>query len=486
MAIPAPNGTRSIFTAQIVSYLLVIFALASIFSFFFFSTARDHLEDEVARKLRDIASIAARNVPVERIELIRASDDESRMVRRLLEKLDEIREATGVESIVVFRPDLTALLPAPGAKIGDRIAPRRFDEGALASLSAGHSVSTGTFRGTGGNLYMSVWAPITTPAGALVAIVGVNAGTREVEVIESMRARLYLVTALGAMFGVLLAIVLARTLTRPIRSMADTARRIGRGEYDARVPPPAASELRVLAESINGMAEQVRRRDDSLKEISASVAHEIRNPLNSIKLLVTLLGEELRESGAPPSRTIETLHREVGKLNRFLTEFLTYSRPIRLSARQADPGDIARAAAEMAAGEAESAGVAIDLLVEEGLPGLRADRDRLEQSLLNILLNAVQASPEGGRVAVLVRRAHGEEDFVEFVIDDTGPGIPKDVQDKLFDPFFTTREAGTGLGLSNADKIVRGHGGSIAGENRAGGGARFVVRIPAAGGEAEA
>ena len=301
-----------------------------------------------------------------------------------------------------------------------------------------------------------------------------------------MQRRLYLVAAAGVVLTFLLALVLARTLIRPIRGMARTAARIGDGDYEARVPLPSTTELRVLADAINAMTDRVHHRDRKLKEMSASVAHEIRNPLNSIKLLIKLLEEELHDQGAViPSKPLETLYHEIAKLNRFLTEFLTYSRPITVVRDVVAPADLAGAVAEMVRGEAEDRGIEILVAVASGLPELRIDLDRVEQSLLNILLNAVHACTAGGRVTLKVDRSK-DGGSVEFVVEDTGPGLSDEVKEKLFEPFFTTKAAGTGLGLSNAEKIMQSHGGSIHVENRPTRGARFVLRFPLSGPDPEA
>ena len=464
---------------QTASYLLIILVTTVTFSLLFFSTARDHLEREVGRKLQDIARIAARNAPFERLDLIKVGDDEKRMVLRLREKLGEIREATGVRNIVIFRPDGRSLLDLQrGRPIGAAYDLPHFREPFIDPLARGESVGTDSYRDPSGKLLASAYAPVMDADGRLIAVVGIEADTREVEVIEQLRRRLYLMAAAGVALAFLLALVLARTLIRPISDMAMTAARIGDGDYEARVAPPSTAELKVLAESINTMAKQVRHRDRSLKEMSASVAHEIRNPLNSIKLLITLLDEELAEQGSvAPPKSLETLYREIAKLNRFLTEFLTYSRPVTLLHDEVAPTGLARSAVEMARLEGEERGVEVAFDEAPGLPLLFVDRDRVEQSLLNILLNAVHACGEGGRVALKVARS-GEGGDVEFIVEDTGPGMPEEVLERVFEPFFTTGDAGTGLGLSNAEKIIKNHGGSIHAENRSRRGARFVLRLP--------
>ena len=470
----------SLFATQALSYVAVIFVIALVFGILFFSTAKSHLEEEVSKKLRDIAGIAAKNAPFERLDLVKPGDDESRMVLRLKEKIGEIRETTGVENIFVFRPDSTWILDLNDRHaIGSVYSPPQFNHTFLTALESGRSVSTNAYRSQSGRLFISAFAPIKDDQNRLAAIVGVDSGTKEVEVIDAMLIRLYWIAGLGATLAFALALLLARTLAKPIRDMAEAAVKIGGGDYRARASIPVINELKVLAQSINLMAEQVQARDSKLKEISASVAHEIRNPLNSIKLLITLLTEEQNEKGAPlSSKTIETLHYEIGKLNRFLTEFLTYSRPMTLVEDLIDPVDLATSVVEMVGTAAKENGGSIEFITESKPPSVWVDRDRMEQSLLNVLLNAVEACGAGGKVLLKVR-SDSVKPGVEFVIEDTGPGIKDEDMHKLFEPFYTTKATGTGLGLSNTEKIVQNHGGTITAENMTNGGARFIIRIPA-------
>ncbi len=236
-------------------------------------------------------------------------------------------------------------------------------------------------------------------------------------------------------------------------------------------------ELGVLAESINRMAEDVRERDATLKEMAATVAHEIRNPLNSMKLLLSLLDEELQE-GATPVSTLRTLKYEIGKLNRFTEEFLTYSRPVTLIRDQVAVSSLVASVLDMAAAAAREAGVALnyDAGVGEDIE-VFVDRLRLEQTLLNIVLNAVEACGDGGEVTL--RAVRPQQDGLRLIIEDTGSGLDPEVLPQIFDPFFTTRADGTGLGLANAHKIIVEHEGSMHAENLPEGGARMTVYLPA-------
>ena len=471
---------RSIFVKQVLVYVLIIVLISGVTGFLFFTTARRHLEDEIGRKLQSVARISARNTPFERLELIRLGDDQTRMVLNMESKLEAVRQAAGVVNIHVFRPTRSSLLDLDDRfRIGSTRQLTQFDAVLIAELAAGNSVHTQSYRGDRQAIFMSAYAPIMDLDGDLFAIVGVDAGASELDIIEQMGSRLYWITIIAIGVACLLALLFARSITSPVREIAHTAERLGRGEYQARVAIRSRDEVGVLAESINRMAEDVRERDAALKEMAATVAHEIRNPLNSMKLLLSLLEEELRE-GTMPASTLRTLEYEIGKLNRFTEEFLTYARPVTLIRDRVAVSSLVASVLDMASASARESSV--ELSSDAGEDGdateLVVDRLRLEQSLLNIVLNAVEACDAGGRVALRTkRRADGEG--LSFIVEDTGPGVDPDVMPQIFDPFFTTRAEGTGLGLANARKIIQEHDGVIRAENRPDGGVRMVVDLPA-------
>ncbi len=470
---------RSIFAKQLSLYLLFIVLIFGVISFLFFSTARDELEAEVGRKLQYIARISARNTPFERLELIRPGDEESRMVLRLKEKLGEIQEATGVENIYVFRPNGTALLDlANRTPIGEPYELRRFSDDFLQALQRDQSVNTHSYTAEDAAIYISAYAPVYDLNDQLFAIVGIDAGADELALIRSMRQRLYWIVGAGLALATALALLFARSITSPIRQIAQTAEALGRGDYAARARVASGDEVGVLADAINRMAEQVRQRDAALKEMAAGVAHEIRNPLNSIKLLISLLEEELQEQGAAvqPS-TLKTIDYEIGKLNRFIEEFLTYARPTAPIRDQVSSRDLIASVLEMTMAEASARSVQIKESYKGKIQLLHADRLRLEQTLLNMALNALQASLAGGSVTIIADSTCSDGG-IDFVVEDSGTGISREVLPQLFEPFFTTRSDGTGLGLANARKIAEEHQGQLRAENRAEGGARFVLHLP--------
>lgn len=208
-----------------------------------------------------------------------------------------------------------------------------------------------------------------------------------------------------------------------------------------------------------------------LGEMSAVLAHEIRNPLASLKgnaqLLAESLGEEMRER-----RKAERLVSEAVRLQGLTDDLLELAREGPIRRATVDPSELARAAAQARDGQ----GGRIEIDAGGAPPRWRMDAPRMTRVLDNLLANALQASPEGERVRLRIR---GEPARLVFEVEDRGPGIPDEVRDRLFDPFVTSRAAGTGLGLAVARRIVEMHGGEIGASAVPEGGTLLRVELPA-------
>ncbi|MBN1421123.1 MAG: hypothetical protein JXP34_20290 [Planctomycetes bacterium] len=225
-----------------------------------------------------------------------------------------------------------------------------------------------------------------------------------------------------------------------------------------------------------------KKRLEALGRIAAGLAHEIRNPLGSVVLYLDLLREEV----AGRDRAIELLwkiRKGVDLMDAIVRDVLTFAKPDRIRPETCRLAAVLREAAGLVEAEAQAAGVAVRV---EGNGGatVDADRDQLRRVFINLLRNAVEASPPGGTVDALAESggAEGRDGMVAVSIRDRGPGIPEEDLDKIFLPFWSGKERGTGLGLAIVHTLVEAHGGEILVENRTGGGARVTVLLPAAGG----
>jgi len=219
----------------------------------------------------------------------------------------------------------------------------------------------------------------------------------------------------------------------------------------------------------------------SLGQMAAGLAHEIRNPLGSIQGVAELLGDDAPE-GSKKRELFDVLRKESKRLGTVVDDFLGFARPRPLTlAPTAVSAVMDRAVAQMQI-DASLRGIQIHTRTAPDLPDIQADAEQLHQVLLNLLLNAIAASPDGGHIVVSAERSHQDSrSAVTISVKDNGPGIAEDTLARVFDPFFTTRESGTGLGLSISHTIVSDHEGRIDIDTAPGHGCTVRVTLPAAG-----
>jgi signal transduction histidine kinase len=228
-----------------------------------------------------------------------------------------------------------------------------------------------------------------------------------------------------------------------------------------------------------GAAEDSLRRNErlaALGEMSAGIAHEIRNPLGIISSSAQLIDTKLAEMPGGVRQLLDIIQEESTRINGLVTDFISFGRPAPPVPRATDPRVLLRRAAAHVEEMARRQGAVVE--VEEGDTPLSAmvDGDLMQQVLLNLLLNALAAVGADGRIRL---RAYAAGARVCLAVEDNGRGIPAELQGKIFDPFFTTRDTGTGLGLANASRIVEAHGGDLRVCSEPGAGAVFTVCLPA-------
>jgi two-component system sensor histidine kinase HydH len=227
---------------------------------------------------------------------------------------------------------------------------------------------------------------------------------------------------------------------------------------------------------VKKLEEELRRSERlaALGKMAAGVAHELRNPLSSIKGLALVLQSRFQKNNQD-RETANILVQEVERLNRSISELLDYARPQSLRKEMVDITRLLHKALSLIRIDAEAAGVKLTSSFQKNLPPVQADEDKLTQVFLNLLINAIQAMEKGGRIDV---RAGATDRTVEVVVADSGCGISKEDLSHVFDPYFTTKPEGTGLGMAMSAKIIEEHGGTIYLRSKPGMGTMVVVAIP--------
>ena len=237
--------------------------------------------------------------------------------------------------------------------------------------------------------------------------------------------------------------------------------------------------------------ERLRDRLAALGEMAAAIAHEVKNPLAGIEVMAGLLKRQLAENQDAQS-ILKDIIKEAKMANAIVVEVLDFVRPIRLQVEEIRLDEAVRDAVAMAEGHRSRGGIDVSLSFPDDLPGIQGDPHQLRQIFTNLLTNAFEAMNGTGRVSISATQLPAEEEvavgsdvkavpLIQVDVSDSGPGVPADVMDKMFSPFFTTKPQGSGLGLAIVRKIVDAHDGRIDVSARPEGGARFRITLPVTG-----
>jgi two-component system NtrC family sensor kinase len=327
--------------------------------------------------------------------------------------------------------------------------------------------------------------------------------------------------AFGAVAIVLLALGLDRLARRfvhePLAAVLGTMSRAAAGELGARAPSARPDEIGAVAEGLNGMLARMQGFNETLQreveratselraanrallasaerlfdarrelaqgqrlalagQMAASVAHQVGTPLNVISGYVQMLRAEEPE-GSPQAARLRTIHEQIARVTTIVQSLLDRTRRPALMLRPLDPGELVLGLAELVRPTFASRGIELALEVAPDLPAVGADRTQLEQGLLNLVTNAIDAMPDGGCLTLAARAC---EDGVALEVADTGMGIPPEALARVFDPLFTTKlpGRGTGLGLPILREVVEAHGGTVRLESQPGVGTTALVWLP--------
>lgn len=265
-------------------------------------------------------------------------------------------------------------------------------------------------------------------------------------------------------------LVMFQVVALVVGALAQAERR--QREKQERTAQELAQAYRQLQESF----EQLRRADRlaALGQLSAGLAHEIKNPLASMKGSLEILSSDF-PPGHEKREFLDIFEKELGRLNIVLSEFLQFARTPRPDRSPCSLAEIVDAIKVLCSREANRQGVDFEVSTQDDLPELELDAAQIQQALLNIVLNGIQAMPSGGRLSI---RVEHEDDELSIWVRDEGEGIPLENRSRIFDPFFTTKEGGTGLGMAIAHNLIQGHGGDIRIVDGEGPGSTFQIVLP--------
>jgi two-component system NtrC family sensor kinase len=360
----------------------------------------------------------------------------------------------------------------------------------VKELLAHHREGVIEFVNDEGIRVLAAYAPIRE---ARLGVIVLQPASESYAHIQNMFDVLLFIFALSLGLAILVALSLAWRMGRPVRDLARGVRRVAEGDLDAVVPVQTRDEMGDLARDFNSMTGRLKKYVESaalaehrlarseklaaVGQLAAGIAHEIYNPLNIIGGFAEFLSAKT-PADDPRRSALEDIGRETDRCRRLVADLLGFARERPPQMKPTDLNALAAEAVELAGARARPGGVNVIFHPDGNLPLIETDQDQIMQVLMNLLLNACQALPNGGEVGVETRL---DEDRAVLSVRDTGAGLSPENMAKIFTPFFTTKENGTGLGLALSYAVVERHGGELRAENDPRGGARFTMSLPIKG-----
>ncbi len=485
--------------------LLLICVLPAVITFGGFGfmahyESRATLERELGRRLVAVAQAGASTMRLDEVLFLEPGDEESRVYKSLQRRLENIRDASGMSRVFLINTDMQSIVDTQeGQAIGDRFYHLDVQHSFLMEVLEKGSGSSLLYK-SGGKYYKSGFAVIRDEDGEPRAIVVVEGRAEQYEILGALSRRLFMLGGGGALILIALSAFFARRMAVPLKKLESAAKLMAGGTLDQPIHVQGSGEVALVSHSMEKMRQELQRRDEQLRMMLAGVAHEVRNPLGGMELIVGMLREDLE--GEPEKiDAVDRIKRELDYLGKVVKDFLEYARWDLKETMAVNLADAVKEGMELLAPEAAKHGVTLDSGTVPAEILVMCAREEVRRVVLNMVGNAIHAAGEharalkednaGGQLedpaegtvwAEISRCERNGVSFVELWVCDNGPGVDPEYAEKIFEPFYTSKQQGTGLGLALGRKVAEAHGGylEVRTERNKTGGAVFVLGLPGA------
>lgn len=454
-----------------------------VFGYLAYNLASRSLERELGSRLLSSAKLEARAFKGFTPASLFPGGSE---VSRLREKSLSLAADADLEAVQILKLDGVVLLDTrdPADSEGKRHPYLDLDLSEWEQARKGVPQATPLFEGKGGRFFKSAFAPIYGgKPGEVMAVLRVEASASFLDDLRRFGLSLAGLGCFSLLIAAGLGVLVSRPIVDPLRELALASRRVASGDFSARVPVRRLDEIGQMSVTFNEMAERLgqialeKERLATLGELASGVVHEIRNPLAAIAGFAELAEGAAKTRDLALKSHLRDIQNEVRIVNGFLNDFLEYAKPRPPRLDWTQPVDSMESALSVVLpGDKARRWKAVWEQREKVL--VRADADQLRQIFVNLLMNAREASPKGGRIHLGCQKSGNK---VRLWIRDQGMGISAADKARLFTPFFSSKPMGTGLGLSIAQKIAESFGGEIEVETEPGKGSCFTLVLPVKG-----
>jgi|GEM_PF-822252 len=455
-------------------YLFPILILFVILSAYFYFTTKSSLDDELGKRLNVISVISAAKVkPVQLISLQLAQGQTFDLIDEAFKKIINQHD---IQRIYVLSPKGEILLDTRSPQATGLFFERYpLHKTEIQYTLAGLTSSSTLFKGVDGDFYKTSFSPIISDDGKTQAVVGIDANASFFKNLRNLERRL---VGLGVFFIIMILLIsflLSQKIVTPIEHLAMAAKSIGDGQLEKHIAMTSKNEIGFLGFVMDEMRKKILERDARLQVMLRGIAHEIRNPLGGIELFAGLLKDEVKEEAS--KEKVNKVIKETRTLQKLVDEFLDFAKTPMIQKSKIDLNVFLKDIVFYWKDKMEDSDIALHVQ-ETDIAYIYADEERLKRCFHNLIENAKHAideMPQNKKINVLVKQS---QHHILFCIQDFGSGIKAEHMRQLFQPFFTTKKFGNGLGLAMVQKVIYAHGGDVEIETDPEHGTKILIMLP--------
>src|SRR3990170_3258469 len=460
----------------VMMLLLSLLSLAMLFAIY--SHGERTLMKEIEQHTNDLTTAIKMSVE----ELTSQEQTDEARLRDYVQQLNQ----KGVNEISIISNEEEIIASSNPKKVGKKIDPKRKD--LLITAKLGEDLGPTAKQKT-----QNILIPVIVN-NEQVGYVHIKMVLDDfTNLLKSNNLKRLIATIFVFTIGIAVSLFLSWKYTAPIHEVVNAAKAVAAGDLSKKLEVKRNDEIGELTKSFNEMIEKLRLQKEledrlnqaeklsALGQFASGIAHEIRNPLNFMNLSI----DHVRKKFSPKdlkekenfSRLMLKVKDEIRRLNDLISNFLNYGRPIKLNLKETELKKIIAEITALAEQKMQMDKINIKIDIPKNIPQLIIDKDQIKICFINVILNSIQAMPKGGSLTIKARTNQGDGNL-DIIFTDTGSGIDIQDMDKIFDPYFTTKDVGIGLGLALTKKIINEHKGEIFIYSRPGVGTNLTIRLP--------
>lgn len=462
--------------------LLVMMLFLSLLSLVMLFTIYSHGERTLMKEIEQHTIDLTTAIKMSVEELTSQEQTDEARLRDYVQQLNQ----KGVKEISIISNEEEIIASSNPRKVGKKIDPKRKD--LLITAKLGEDLGPSARQKT-----QNILIPVIVNNEQVGYVHIIMVLDDFSNLLKSNNLKRLIATVIVFTIGIVVSLFLSWKYTAPIHEVVDAAKAVAAGDLSKKLTIKRNDEIGELAKSFNEMIEKLRlqkeledrlnqaERLSALGQFASGLAHEIRNPLNFINLSI----DHIRNKFIPKnkidketfSRLMLEVKNEIRRLNDLISNFLNYGKPIRLHLKEIDLKLIINEITALAEQKIQMEKINVEIDIPEDIPMVMIDKDQMKICFINIILNSIQAMPKGGSLTIKAR-PNSNDANLDIIFTDTGAGIDIQDMDKIFDPYFTTKDVGIGLGLALTKKIINEHKGEIFIFSRPGVGTNVTIRLP--------